>query len=170
MVDKSAVNAAALKPDTTINLREGTHYLTAAVQISAANAGLTIQNYNGERAIVSGAIKLANLNWTHYTLPAGRANGVDWHANAYSTDVSAAGLTEFPGFQVNGVRATRARFPNGNPEFVERSIPQAGDPNGPMLMPGVQSDWVSIYCRPKSNDTQARTNTNTNTNDEGLLL
>jgi pectin methylesterase-like acyl-CoA thioesterase len=46
---QAAVNAATNKPNPTVNLRAGTHYLSSTVQVSAANSGLTIQNYNGER-------------------------------------------------------------------------------------------------------------------------
>lgn len=33
--------------------------------------------------------------------------------NMYVADLSSAGLTEMPGLQFSGIRATRARFPNG---------------------------------------------------------
>ena len=133
---QSAVDAAAHKPSATVNLRGGTHYLTTPVHISAANAGLTIQNYKGEAVIVSGAVRL-HPKWDKYEVPtAGHS------ANAYVADVSAARFTEFPGFQVNGARVTRARFPNGNLELPERTQPESGNRDGILLMVGTQATWM----------------------------
>ena len=79
---------------------------------------------------VSGAVRLANPQWSAFTLPSGA------ESNAYVTDVSSSGLTEFPGFQVDGVRVTRARFPNGNVELPERAQPASGNRDGIVLLPG----------------------------------
>jgi hypothetical protein len=133
---QTAVSTAANKPSVTILLRGGTHYVVAAVQISAANAGLTIQNYNGEVVVVSGAVPL-QPQWTKYELPVSNIG-----ANAFVADVSAAGLTEFPGFHVDGVRVTRARYPNGNVELPERTQPASGNKDGILLMSGTQARWV----------------------------
>lgn len=108
--------------------------LTAMVQISVANSGLTIQNYNGEVAAVSGAVPL-NPQWSKFTLPRSGTN-------AYVADVSMAGLGEFTGFQMNGARVNRARFPNGNLELPERTQPDSGNRDGILLMPGSQAVWV----------------------------
>eukprot|EP00052_Salpingoeca_macrocollata_P019021 m.157013 g.157013 ORF g.157013 m.157013 type:complete len:921 (+) comp20843_c1_seq1:32-2794(+) len=48
----------------TIVLRAGTHFLDATLHLATADNGLTIQNYNGEEAIVSGAQTLQDLKWT----------------------------------------------------------------------------------------------------------
>eukprot|EP01061_Rhynchopus_euleeides_P019318 TRINITY_DN3171_c2_g1_i1.p1 TRINITY_DN3171_c2_g1~~TRINITY_DN3171_c2_g1_i1.p1 ORF type:complete len:815 (+),score=298.15 TRINITY_DN3171_c2_g1_i1:44-2446(+) len=114
----------------TVNLRAGTHYLTDAVHITEANANLTIQNYNGELAVVSGAKKLG-LSWQEYK--------VSETQNMYVSDVS--DVTDMPGFQMNGVRATRARYPNGNVELPERSE-EAGDPNGVQMIRGGDATWT----------------------------
>jgi hypothetical protein len=82
---QAAVNAAANKPSATINLRHGTHYVSAPVHISTANQGLTIQNFHGETVVVSGAVLLQPV-WKDFDLPSGIAS------NAYVADVSAAGL------------------------------------------------------------------------------
>ena len=114
---QAAVNAATAT--TTINLRGGTHYLSSAVQITAASSGITIQNYNGEAVVVSGAARLEMLQWIKHDL--GSQGGPNANAFVADVSVSAAGLTEFPGFQVDGVRVTRARYPNGNVELPERT-------------------------------------------------
>ena len=150
---QAAVDAAANRPGATVNLRRGTHYLTTPVQISAANAGLTIQNYQAEAVVVSGAVHL-QPKWQKYELPAAGAG-----ANAYVADVSAARLTAFPGFQVNGVRVTRARFPNGNCELPERTQPDSGNRDGSLLMVGKESSWVAPDHTLIANITQVK-NTN----------
>eukprot|EP00730_Choanoeca_flexa_P018055 TRINITY_DN8757_c0_g1_i1.p1 TRINITY_DN8757_c0_g1~~TRINITY_DN8757_c0_g1_i1.p1 ORF type:complete len:906 (+),score=246.00 TRINITY_DN8757_c0_g1_i1:1-2718(+) len=63
-----AVDQTSGRPACTINLREGTHYLDATVHLSTNHNGLTIQNYNGERAIVSGGKRL-KVDWKPYTPP-----------------------------------------------------------------------------------------------------
>ena len=133
---QAAVSAAADITKATVSLRGGTHYVTATVQISAANTGLTIQNHDGEVVVVSGAVPL-QPKWAKYELPASNIG-----ANAYVADISGAGLTEFPGFHVNGVRVTRARYPNGNVELPERTQPDSGNKDGILLMPGTEASWV----------------------------
>ena len=134
---QAAVVAAANKPAVTVNLRGGTHYLSAAVQISAANRGLTIQNYLGEVVTVSGAVPLVTPRWEKYNI-----SGAGAGANAWVADVSAAGFAEFPGLNIDGKRVTRARYPNGNPELPERDQPASGNPNGSALLPGAAASWV----------------------------
>ena len=72
------------------------------------HAGLTLQNYGEEVATVSGAALLDGPKWERHDLPTAASGG-----NAYVADIAAAQLNEVPGFQVNGMRVTRARFPNG---------------------------------------------------------
>jgi arylsulfatase A-like enzyme len=129
---QAAVDAAANQPYATINLRGGTHYLTKAVQISAANKGLAVQNYKGEVVTVSGAVRL-DVKWVPHKVGGGK--------NMYSADTSGSNVTEVPGFQINGVRLTRARYPNGNVELTERMQP-GGNPDGIQLMPGPAATWV----------------------------
>ena len=124
-----AVDEAKNK-QATINLREGTHYMAATVIIDQENNGLTIQNYNGENATVSGGAKL-DLDWQPYKVSATE--------NMYVADVH--GVTSVPGFQMNGVRATRARFPNGNVELPERQE-EAGDPNGVQMISSANGSWT----------------------------
>jgi hypothetical protein len=54
----AAVAKSAPLADPIIELRGGTHQISATISLTAANSGLTIQNYNGEDAIVRYAIIL----------------------------------------------------------------------------------------------------------------
>eukprot|EP01064_Diplonema_japonicum_P030955 TRINITY_DN539_c0_g1_i1.p1 TRINITY_DN539_c0_g1~~TRINITY_DN539_c0_g1_i1.p1 ORF type:complete len:807 (+),score=265.40 TRINITY_DN539_c0_g1_i1:43-2463(+) len=117
---------------TTVNLRAGTCYLTEAVQVTAENKDLTIQNYNGEAVTVSGGKKVG-LDWQPYNV----ANG----NNMYTADMSQAGIDYAWGFQMNGVRATRARYPNGNVELPERQE-EAGNPQGVQMIPSSAATWT----------------------------
>ena len=81
--------------------------------------------------------------------------GVD----AYVADTSSLGLVEAPGLHVNGVRATRARFPNGNPELPEKGS-AGGNEDGSVWLLGVESMWVL----PDPSITQADVRTVSNPN------
>eukprot|EP01060_Flectonema_neradi_P015227 TRINITY_DN218_c1_g1_i9.p1 TRINITY_DN218_c1_g1~~TRINITY_DN218_c1_g1_i9.p1 ORF type:complete len:814 (+),score=246.12 TRINITY_DN218_c1_g1_i9:42-2444(+) len=130
-----------------VYLRAGIHYLTETVQITAENSGLTIQNYNGEEVTVSGGKKL-DLKWSPHNIQNGN--------NMYVSDVN--GLDYAWGFQMNGVRATRARYPNGNVELPERTV-EAGDPNGVQMIPGGSGDWTPPDLSKQGTQTYV-TNTN----------
>eukprot|EP01062_Namystynia_karyoxenos_P003506 TRINITY_DN11258_c0_g1_i1.p1 TRINITY_DN11258_c0_g1~~TRINITY_DN11258_c0_g1_i1.p1 ORF type:complete len:903 (+),score=355.61 TRINITY_DN11258_c0_g1_i1:80-2788(+) len=47
----------------TVVLRAGVHYLSATVELSEADSGLTIQNYGDEEVWVSGGAPLGELKW-----------------------------------------------------------------------------------------------------------
>jgi hypothetical protein len=109
----------ASRPQTTVFLREGTHYqsetLTFGPEDSGASAASPIiyAAYNNESVTVSGGVPLS-LEWTPYTVAAtegGVAAGV-----AYMAKLPAGAPTNFTTLFVDGVRAIRARFPNGNPK------------------------------------------------------
>lgn len=73
-----AVSAAAGKGKVTILLRAGVHY-SGQLLISAAHAGITFQNYQGEHAIVSGGVPIqaAKADWKPYKVaPAAEASVV----------------------------------------------------------------------------------------------
>jgi hypothetical protein len=55
------------------------------------------------KAVVSGAVKLRNLSWTPYTLPAGRASGTKWVANAYVVRLVLHERTSSVGTKCEGV-------------------------------------------------------------------
>ncbi len=53
----------------SVNMRAGTHYLASTLSLNASDSLLTIQNYNGEQAVVSAGARL-QLAWQ----PAGKPN------------------------------------------------------------------------------------------------
>eukprot|EP00755_Sulcionema_specki_P003465 Sspe_Gene.3629::Locus_1210_Transcript_1_1_Confidence_1.000_Length_1933::g.3629::m.3629 len=120
-VAKAVAKAAELKGATTINLRAGTHFLDATVHFSPANSGLTIQNYNGEEAVVSGGRQLPDLEWKPYK--------VDNVSNMYVADVSKAGLTKVPGLQMKGCGPPVPGTPTGtssSPSGRRRRVTRTG--------------------------------------------
>ena len=58
----------------SVNLRAGIHYISAALQLTADDSLLTLQNYNGEVAVITGAVRLRTA-WTKL------------HDNVYVTDL-----------------------------------------------------------------------------------
>jgi hypothetical protein len=110
---EEAVDSAARETcvaDVTIELRAGT-YRTAGIVLTHAHSGLTIQNYQGEAAIVSGAVTVPSPKdrWTVH-------NAV---TNTWRLDLK--GVSGLPaeafGMRVGTRRATMARFPNGDSEL-----------------------------------------------------
>ena len=99
----------------TIVLREGAHVLRSTLHLGAADSGLTITGYEGERAEVSGAVPLGELEWKPHDVQLNSSSGA-WR-NIY---VAAVDRTLLPkgmnGLRVDGKRAIRARWPNGDPE------------------------------------------------------
>ena len=70
----SAVEAANGKSGATIVLRTGTYH-EKQIQFNAMHSGLTIQNFEGEHAIVSGAVSLgAAGKWTRVNVSHGNAH------------------------------------------------------------------------------------------------
>ena len=178
-----------------VNLRAGTHYLKSTIHLGPDMSGVTIQNFNGERAVVSGGVPLNVGAWsvhkqdsywdvTHaannvYGQAISRGNtstikylgdfddaagcqaaasknptilSYTYHEKAFAgdfarqcfgrTDVVWAytkqedvesgffvrrnvwkttigkdvNITEIPGLRIDGRRAIRAKYPNGDPE------------------------------------------------------
>ncbi|MFC5529376.1 right-handed parallel beta-helix repeat-containing protein [Cohnella yongneupensis] len=97
------------KRSATVWLREGTHYLEQTFTLlsedsGTADAPITYRAYPGERPVVSGGRRL-RTNWEPYR------DGIWQTAIAEWKGVSREGL--FAELFVNGVRQTRARYPNG---------------------------------------------------------
>lgn len=67
--------AAAGSSACTVVLRAGTFYQPAAIELSAANSGLTIQAYTGEEVWVSGGVLLSDesapLTWSPFNVSQG---------------------------------------------------------------------------------------------------
>ena len=104
---KAAVRAvnASMSDDIVVNLRGGTYPLTSPITFGTSDSGtnghtVVYQAYNGETPVITGG--KAITGWTAAT------NG------EYKAPV---GTLDFRQLYVNGVRATRARFPDLGSDF-----------------------------------------------------
>ena len=89
----------------------GTHYLEQTIQLGSDDSHLLLTNFDNEHVEVSGALPL-DCSWHKYRN--GSSDGLDY----YRCEVpSNSNITDIKGLRVNGSRAIRARYPNGNPEF-----------------------------------------------------
>jgi len=95
--------AARTHPTPPIVLREGTHYLEDTLMITPMHSNLTIKAYPGEQPVVSGGVELAGLEWTAHNISGG--------ANIWKAHVGSQ-VDAMPGLQIDGARATIARYPN----------------------------------------------------------
>ena len=93
---------------STIVLRAGTFYLSDTIMLDEKLSGLTIQNFPGEEAVISGG-KVIKPSW--------KVVDVSNSMNIYKADLSQQGINSVMGFRVDGMRAIRARYPNANPEI-----------------------------------------------------
>jgi hypothetical protein len=116
-------------------LRGGTYYLPETLVFTAEDSGtkkapVVFQNYKNETPVVSGGVRLENLNWLPYT------NGI------FQAKVPADLRTEE--IFVNGQRQILARFPNFDPnakyfdgftsgEDIQRRAARWADPVGGYL-------------------------------------
>jgi hypothetical protein len=96
----------------TMILRGGVHYLQETLELTSADAGLTMSGYPSgeEEAWISGGELLPELTWTKV---AGDKHG------AYVAELPAGATPVVAGLQTLAphTRVTRARYPNGNPEL-----------------------------------------------------
>ena len=88
-------------------LRGGTYYLPAALVFTAEDSGtknapVVFQSYRGEQPVISGGVRLNNLNWQPLT------NGI------FQAEVPADLETEE--IFINGERQVLARYPNFDPK------------------------------------------------------
>ncbi len=109
----------------TVLLRDGVHYLDATLVLTPAHSGLTIAPYPGEEATVSGG-KALDVTWEPYNTSDG--------ANVWVADVQGQ-VADVPGLQLDGVRATRARYPN-LPAGIEASCGYG------CMVASNQADWT----------------------------
>jgi hypothetical protein len=98
---------AARQKHSDVFLRGGTYYLPATLVFTADDSGtkdapVVYQNYQGENSVISGGVRLENLDWQPYT------NGI------VQAKVPPDLLTEE--IFVNGERQILARYPNANPQ------------------------------------------------------
>ena len=98
---------AARQKHGGVFLRGGAYYLPATLVFTAQDSGtkdapVVFQNYQGEKAVISGGIRLENLDWQPYT------NGIfqaKVPANLQTGEIF-----------VNGERQVLARYPNFDPK------------------------------------------------------
>eukprot|EP00928_Gymnodinium_smaydae_P024558 TRINITY_DN19838_c1_g1_i1.p1 TRINITY_DN19838_c1_g1~~TRINITY_DN19838_c1_g1_i1.p1 ORF type:complete len:805 (-),score=72.35 TRINITY_DN19838_c1_g1_i1:236-2650(-) len=83
-------------------LRAGFHYVDKAILLGPEHSGMTIRAYPGEKPIVSGG-KRVEVSWQPYDVRNGK--------NIYKASL-ANQVDDVPGLQLDGARATRARYPN----------------------------------------------------------
>jgi hypothetical protein len=98
---------AARQKHGGVFLRGGTYYLPATVVLTVEDSGTTdapviFQNYQNETPVISGGVRLENLNWQPYT------NGI------FQAQVPADLQTEE--IFVNGEQQVLARYPNFDPK------------------------------------------------------
>ena len=122
----------------TIVLRKGTFHQREAVLFTSQDSDLTIQNYPGEAAWVSGGVPLTGLQWKRHPLSA--------KDNVYVADVSKFNLPRVHGLRVNERRVSPARYPNADPETQFW-------PTG--YVPSQKTDWLDPKIPPTPNPAQA---------------
>lgn len=96
--------------DTTIVVREGTYFFDKPLELTAEDSGLTIQAFDGETVVFSGAQDLGRLTWTDY---------------AADTRIKVAAVEKGLGIDqlfVDGVNQILARYPN----YEEGKLPLGG--------------------------------------------
>ena len=98
-----------VRSPTTVYLRKGTYYLEQTVRLSAVDSGLTIAGYKDEAPVISGG-KLYKFSWKPYT------SKLYPDLKIFATDLTDQSPLPFTQLFIDGRRAVRARYPNGNPE------------------------------------------------------
>ena len=121
-----AADVAAAHNVTTVVLRGGTFYLTRPIELRKKHSGLRFVAYPKEKPTVSGGVELKSLEWKAYN--------VSGSSNIWVADLNGQ-VDEVPGLQIDGVRATRARYPN-LPGGIEVS------PGYDAMIPGNQASWT----------------------------
>ena len=109
------VRKASPAGHASIQLRGGTYHLDSGnlaqgIVLGPADSHLTISAYNNEPAVLSGGVELSGLEW---------AESEKEHIHVTTLTAAQAKLLPAKGatsLRVGGQRATRARFPNANPE------------------------------------------------------
>lgn len=99
---QSIAAAVSKAPSGTVVLREGTFWQSKTLQLGSENSGLKLMAYPNEHPVISGGKQL-KVTW--------QPHDVSDSANIYSAKLQGQ-VSEVPGLQLNGERATRARYPN----------------------------------------------------------
>ena len=114
-VQEAVDYAVASTKSKHVVLRGGVHYLSQTILLTAKHSGLRLTAFPDESPVVSGGIPLHNIQeWKPYnrtrkvTATTDSADQNIWVTNLARTHPN----LEIPGLQINGQRATRARYPN----------------------------------------------------------
>lgn len=127
-VHEAALRVAAALRDPgarTVVLRGGVHYLHEPLQLGPEHTGMSVRSYPGETAVLSGG-KRVHPSWKPFN--------TSGSANIYVADLKGQ-VSDVPGLQLDGARATRARFPN-LPGGIEVS------PGYGSMIPGNTAAWT----------------------------
>jgi hypothetical protein len=149
---------AARQKRGDVFLRGGTHYLPETLVFTAQDSGtkdapVVFQNYQGEKAVISGGVRLDHLDWQPYT------NGI------VQAQVPADLQTEE--IFVNGERQILARYPDFNPKAqyfdgftsgadIKRRSARWADPAGGYLHamhPALWGDFTWLFTGKDTNGT-----------------
>jgi hypothetical protein len=114
-VDTSRSARAPGSGPVTIILRGGVHILSDTISLDTRDQYLSILNYPGEAAWVSGGSALANLIWNPVNVTAGGANIYSAHVSSPPTYVTSLNTVAADGSPSK--RLYRAQYPNFNPEW-----------------------------------------------------
>eukprot|EP00316_Scyphosphaera_apsteinii_P011180 CAMPEP_0119345442 /NCGR_PEP_ID=MMETSP1333-20130426/107488_1 /TAXON_ID=418940 /ORGANISM="Scyphosphaera apsteinii, Strain RCC1455" /LENGTH=733 /DNA_ID=CAMNT_0007357911 /DNA_START=423 /DNA_END=2624 /DNA_ORIENTATION=+ len=126
---QAAADVAAARGVRTVVLRHGTHYLSQPIELGSRHSGLTFTNLPGESPVVSGGVELKGLVWKAFNT-SDKPGG----PNIWVADVGTQ-VADVPGLQVDGARATRARYPN-LPGGIEVS------PGYGSMIPSRAAEWT----------------------------
>ena len=118
------VNGNAMK---SVILREGIYYLSDTLEFDWKDSNLLISNYDGERVVVSGGIKL-NCTWKEYMKTKN-------NYQIYSCDLKDSNINDIKGLRINGERGMRARYPNPTFPYNTESYPCG-------FCSSITTDWV----------------------------
>ncbi|WP_035839587.1 RICIN domain-containing protein [Kitasatospora azatica] len=160
-----------MSDDIVVNLRGGTYPLTAPITFGTSDSGtnghtVVYQSYNGETPVISGG--QAITGWTAAT------NG------EYKASI---GSLNFRQLYVNGVRATRARYPDAGTDFnlqgsdttnkllkvLASQTSNWGNLNQVEMM--LETQWGESYLRLKSISTAGSTaNISIQDHEAGILF
>ena len=124
----------------TVTLRGGTYFLAGRpLQLTAADNGLTLRSYAGERAELSGGEPLTGLSWTLANVTGRAGTAVVWAAPFQSADQLTALRVKG-----SGRRVTRARHPNVDPE----TLGARRNGQGEGWVPAAGADWYPAPAGP----------------------
>ncbi len=157
--------------DIVVNLRGGTYTLTAPISFGTGDSGtnghtVVYQSYNGETPVISGGQSITG-----------------WTAASNGEFKASIGSLNFRQLYVNGVRATRARFPDAGTDFqlqgsdstnkllkvLASQTSNWGNLNQVEMM--LETQWGESYLRLKSISTAGSTaNISIQDHEAGILF